>query len=154
MTDVIIADVGLVSLPFAGAVTLGIRGDLFDEMGLRSRVPVQRGDRPLLADPGDGALPASVRPGGHAAPADRPAPRQDLGKGGARFGLTQAPLYRRFQHAGMPQDSAGEALAAWRTLLWAPASPGSRNRKPGPAFGVAMRLGRLLGSVRYGVPCF
>jgi glycosyltransferase involved in cell wall biosynthesis len=69
-----------------------------------------------------------------------------------RYGLSHPRLYRRFRGAGMPCSSFTEAVKTWCWLVWgAPAAWGSVELRGKWVHIAALRLGRLLGSVRAGV---
>jgi glycosyltransferase involved in cell wall biosynthesis len=71
----------------------------------------------------------------------------------ATFGRAQARLYRTFRGNGMPRAAASVALKAWvRLAMSAPLVPWSDLARQGAWLrGVALRWGRLRGSIRYRV---
>ncbi len=138
-------------LPFASAGTLGIRRTLFEEIGrfdssLRRYAEADLCWRMQLA----GMPPPTFVQGAishHRL--DRRTTKRF--RKALLYGVTEAFLYRRYRHVGMPRESAAEVVAAWglllRRLFWRV----SGKAATGVGFDTGHRLGRLIGSVRHRV---
>ena len=141
-------------LPFAGAGTLGIHRSLFEGMG---------GFDASLRCYEEADLCWRVRLAGHRPPAFirdavlhyRLAPaRGNRWKKAVTFGAVEALLYRRFRKVGMPRDSVRDAVAAWFGLVRRLLRSLKGSDERGLAWQTGVRIGRLGGSIRYGVPYF
>jgi glycosyltransferase involved in cell wall biosynthesis len=141
-------------LPFAGAGTIGIHRSLFEEMGgfdrfLRCYEEADLCWRLQLAgyEP-----PAFVR---DAVLHYRLEPeRRKRWKKALAFGAVESQLYRRYRQVGMPRESVREAIADWFGLLRRFMNALMGSDEPGIAWQSGVRLGRLCGSLRNGVPYF
>jgi GT2 family glycosyltransferase len=141
-------------LPFAGAGTLGIRRSLFMEVG---------GFDPSLSRYQEADLCWRLQLAGHDAPTLVPAavlhyrlrdrPSKRLRRAAAR-GMGQALLFRRYRRAGMPRLTLGQAVSFWRSLVWRLPREIMDRRATGLGWAAATHAGRLVGSLRYGVPYF
>jgi glycosyltransferase involved in cell wall biosynthesis len=138
-------------LPFAGAGTMGIRRSLFEEIG---------GFDALLRRYQEADLCWRIQLSGHAPPAlVRTAtlhyrlqrdPAKRLWRVAAQ-GRGQALLYRRFRHAGMPRQTFSDVVDAWVTIVSGLVGRATRRSTESIGYPAAIRIGRLLGSVRYRV---
>ena len=69
-----------------------------------------------------------------------------------RYGRSGPQLYRKFRSLGMPRARRSETLEAWRSLLVRPRQLLRSHRRRGSWVRIAaFRLGRLVGSLRFGV---
>lgn len=141
-------------LPFAGAGTLGIRRALFEESA---------GFDPLLRCYEDADLCWRIQLAGHDPPAFVPDAtlyvrrERSLVRRWFRataFGRTQALLYRRYRSAGMPRESLRNGVMAWVVLLSRLLRTAAGGRANSVGNQIAMRVGRLLGSIRFRTPYF
>jgi GT2 family glycosyltransferase len=148
-TGLVTAEMGF--LPFAGAGTLGIHRSLFEAVG---------GFDPLLPCYEEADLCWRLQLAGHAPPAFVPQARLHyrLAEDRTRrwrkamtFGRTQVLLYSRFRRAGMPRESVGRAAAAWVDLARSAAGRAGGRSGSGVGWHAAVRVGRLVGSIRHGV---
>ena len=138
-------------LPFAGAGTLGIRRTLLDQVG---------GFHPTLPCYEEAELCWRIQLAGH----EPPFQVQDailhvrFEPSGVRrwrkfvlYGATQVLLYRHFRGAGMPRASVREALVAWEDLAVRLSRRAAGRPEKGVGHTLAIRVGRLLGSIRHQV---
>ncbi len=151
-TGLIVAELSF--LPFAGAGTLGIRRSLFTAIG---------GWDPSFRTYHEADLCWRVQLAGHEPPVFVPdatlSYRLDpttLGRWRRAVALGRAEplLYRRYRSAGMPRDSLLDAALAWRALFGGLLRRAIGRPAKGLGWRAAIRVGRLWGSLRYGVPYF
>ena len=148
-TDVAQSEMGF--LPFAGAGTLGIRRPLFDRVG---------GFHPTLPCYEEAELCWRIQLAGHEPPFQlndailhvrfEPSDVRRWRKF-VQYGATQVLLYRRFRGAGMPRASVREALVAWEDLAVRLSRRAAGRPEKGVGHTLAIRVGRLLGSIRHQV---
>jgi hypothetical protein len=70
-----------------------------------------------------------------------------------RYGCSEPQLYRRFRHHGMRRPSGRDGLRAWKSLVRrTPDVLGTVDRRGHWLRLLSLRTGRLVGSVRWGVP--
>lgn len=136
-------------LPFAGAGTLGVRRSAFEDVG---------GFDESLRRLEEADLCWRLQLAGHGAPVLVPGatlryrlePRVAVRvRKVVALGVAQAGLYRRYRAVGMPRETLREAATSWRCAISGGAGRLVGRRNGNVGWPVAIRTGRLLGSLRH-----
>jgi glycosyltransferase involved in cell wall biosynthesis len=134
-------------LPYAPSGAMGVRRDVFQELGGFADVPFAEDVdfcwRASLAGKQLSSVPGAVvhyryRPTLHAMFAQA-----------RRYGAAQPLLYRRYRDAGMPGRSPTDVVAAWRGLVIMLVHTRSKPELARVVFLLGVYVGRIAGSLRY-----